>query len=158
MEWRFLVVFLSALIAAQSGCRSLTSKLSDSPVDNLTSKLGNDDNKPTADTAEPQKMVAIWRENILQMDGAPPVKGFTGRFYFYDRAGEAIRVDGELNIYGYDDSRQVKQRIPDNHFIFEADKFNDHYAPSDIGHSYNIWIPWEEYGGFRKSITLIPVF
>ena len=168
MDWRYCFLLI-ALIAAQSGCRSLIPNASVSAIEKITANVkgpkdSDHDSTPTglqtaSDlTTDPSRIAVIWKEDVLQSGAARPVKGFTGRIYFYNGSNEIVPVDGQLNVYGYDDSDLVKQRVPNIHFIIEADKFADHYSPSNLGPSYTIWIPWEEYGGHRKSITLIPVF
>ena len=160
MEWRYFLLFL-AMIAFQTGCRSLSPNSGDSSIDKLATNPPTDgaevDVKPTV-LSDPTRMAIIWNENVLQSDAAPAVKGFTGRIYFYNQKGEIVEAQGQLNVYGYDDSGPVKKRVPDLHFIVEPDKFAEHYSKSDLGHSYSVWIPWEQYGGHRKSITLISVF
>ena len=163
MEWRYCLLF-AALIMVQSGCRSLSPGDAESPLEKLTSRLSLSETKSKPDAtkqnneAEPTRIAVIWKENILQSDGGRPKQGFTGRIYFYDQAGEVVKASGSLNVYGYEDSGDIKRVVPDKNFVFEADKFASHYSPSEIGHSYSIWIPWCDYGGFRKSITLVPVF
>ena len=53
---------------------------------------------------EPARMIAIWSDAIYTEAGKPPIRGFGGRLYFYNRDNNAIPVDGQLVVYGYDDS------------------------------------------------------
>ena len=154
---------LSALVVIQSGCKSLSPNGTGSPIEKMAASLQGNDAELVASSEQVSsspaaKMVVVWKENVLQSDSGRPVQGFTGRVYFHDVAGNIVQVEGELNIYGYDDSGEMRKRVPDKHFVFESDKFASHYSPTELGHSYSFWLPWCDYGGIRKMITLVPVF
>lgn len=106
--------------------------------------------------ASPQKMAVIWKETELRTPGQPPVRGFGGRIYFYDDENQPAKVDGELVVYGFDNSS--KSSVADQKFVFKKDKLQSHYGETELGHSYSFWVPWDKLGGDRKSITLIPAF
>ncbi len=38
------------------------------------------------------------------MPGKPVTRGFGGRIYFYNDRSQAVPVDGELVVYGFDDT------------------------------------------------------
>ena len=108
-----------------------------------------------------QTMAIIWSNTALEKPGVPAVKGFGGRIYFYDEDNQAVKADGELVVYGFDDSNKAREVGPkaDRKYVFKADKFQSHFSKTDLGQpSYNVWVPWEKVGGLRKTITLIPVF
>ncbi len=112
---------------------------------------------------KPDKMAAIWTHDILTMSGKPPTRGFGGRIYFYNPKSQAIPVEGELIVHGYEEKRlglnapEAKTQA-DKTFMFTAEQFTEHYSPSDLGASYSIWIPWDPADGVQKEITLIPTF
>ena len=112
---------------------------------------------------KPDKLAAIWTHDILTMSGKPPTRGFGGRLYFYNPKSQAIPVEGELTVHGYEESR-VGLRIinektqADKTFMFTAEQFTEHFSPSDLGASYSVWIPWDAADGMQKEITLIPTF
>jgi len=111
------------------------------------------------ENAKPVTMSAIWADSVYEKPGVPRVKGFGGRFFFYDENNTAVKADGELIVYGFDESVKDKsESIADRKFIFPRDKFQTHYSENDLGAAYSVWIPWEKMGGYRKSITLIPMF
>ena len=106
----------------------------------------------------PSRLAVIWTEKVLDVPSAEPVRGYSGRVYFYDTNDQPVRVEGELTIYGYNDSKEYRSEIADTKYVFPAEKFHSHYQESEIGPAYSIWVPWENPDGFRKSITLVPVF
>ena len=110
----------------------------------------------------PQKMAAIWTHDILTMTGKPPTRGFGGRIYFYNAKSQAIPVDGELIVHGYEElhSRQIdsEKTKADKTFMFTAEQFTAHFSSSELGASYSVWIPWDTADGMQKEITLIPAF
>jgi len=54
---------------------------------------------------KPLKVAVIWTHDILTMTGKPPTRGFGGRLYFYNDKSQAISVDGELVVHGYEEQR-----------------------------------------------------
>jgi len=106
----------------------------------------------------PEKMVAIWRDAVYESGTSPSARGFGGRFYFYDREQKAIRVDGELVIYAFDDSGSSNSTEADRKYVFEQESLQGHFSETALGASYSFWIPWDQVGGARRSIALIPVF
>jgi hypothetical protein len=128
------------------------------PVEVLASKKS----KAKADDGEPapaQTMAAIWNFAVYEKPGSPSIRGLGGRIYFYDAANNAVPADGELVVYGFDgESDNVDSTKPDKKFVFRASEFQSHFSESAIGGSYSVWIPWDKFGGYRKSVTLIPIF
>ena len=107
----------------------------------------------------PQKVIAIWTDAVYQLPGKPPTRGFGGRVYFYNAEDAVIPVNGELVIYAYDDSDpHASAEQPSRKYAFTADQLTRYYSESDLGASYNIWIPWDAVGGDEKQIALLPVF
>jgi len=113
-------------------------------------------------TSEPASMAVVWKDSVYEQPGAPSVKGFGGRLFIYDARNNPVKADGELVVYGYDESNPIHAEGAhtgaDKKFVFPSDKFQRHFSDSNLGASYSVWIPWEKVGGIRKSITLIPVF
>ncbi len=122
-------------------------------------------------TNPPVTMAVIWKDSVLEKPGVPSVKGFGGRIFFYDKDNQSVTAEGELVIYGYDDSQDIggenmtgeegsiaKRSKADRKFVFPAEQFQTHYSETDLGASYSVWIPWEKVGGTRKTIVLIPIF
>lgn len=114
--------------------------------------------------AAPETMAVIWKDAVFEKPGVAPVKGFGGRLYFYDANSNPVKVDGELVVYGFDDTDKesrpdvAKDVAADKRFIFPSEALQSRYSETDLGASYSVWVPWEKVGGNRKTITLIPVF
>lgn len=149
-----LKLLLSALLLFNIGCASITMP----PKEKVAADIPVSNKSTSRVAGPPVRMAVIWKEKLLQTSGRPAVRGFTGRLYFYDHHDNPVQVDGELTVYGYDDSDGIRKEVADRKYVFPADKFSGRYSQSEIGHSYTVWIPWEQHGGIRKAITLVPLF
>jgi hypothetical protein len=148
--WTLILV---AVFATQ-GCKSL-----DFAGKKKAETLTATESKVEAEVAVPTKVVILWQEAVLTQPGVGRIRGFGGRIYFHDRMDKPIAVDGTLSVYGFDDSNPVaKNRQPDKKFVFESEHLAAKQDVTPLGVSYNIWLPWDEDGGYRKLITLVPVF
>lgn len=108
---------------------------------------------------EPIRMAAVWTPDILTTPGAPPTRGFGGRLFFYNKKNQAVPVQGDLMVYGYDDTDPTQpKRRADKRFGFNSEKFASHFSESEFGASYSVWVPWDYELDHRKIVTLIPVF
>jgi len=156
MTIRTLPMVIVVLLAA--GCTTMESNT----VETVTDKLPLMGSEETAETTEPQtpaRLVAIWKDAVYQRPGRPPVRGFGGRIYFYDRRNNPIPVEGQLVVYGYEDAMKgAPATTPDRKFVFRPEQFATHFTPSPLGASYSVWLPWDPVGGYKKSISLIPIF
>ncbi|GIW92161.1 MAG: hypothetical protein KatS3mg110_0202 [Pirellulaceae bacterium] len=107
----------------------------------------------------PTRMVVVWTPDTLTLPGRPPTRGFGGRIYFYNNQGQAIPVDGQLVVYGFDDSDPDEaSTVPHRRFVFTPEQFTKHFSPSELGASYSVWIPWDTNDTRQKTISLLPVF
>lgn len=110
----------------------------------------------------PQSINATWTHDIYTAEGKPPTRGFGGRIYFYNERSQAIPVDGELTVYGFDDTHRSHDGMSiesaDKRFRFTPEQFTTHFSESQLGASYSIWIPWDPAPGYKKKIMLIPTF
>lgn len=108
----------------------------------------------------PAKVVAIWTNSVFNEQGKPPVRGLGGRVYFYDAAHKPIMVDGKLSVFLYDDtdggSRKKQEATKVVHF--SASELAANFTPTEFGASYSFWVPWDEVGGKRTQLSVIPVF
>ncbi len=148
-----------AMALSTVGCQSLTS-------DSAASKKKKKDSSwfsfKKKEYQVPQSMTATWSHDILTLPGKPATRGFGGRFYFYNEKSQAIPVDGELVVYGFDDTN--KQQTTEDlsqatkRFAFTAEQFTTHFSEGELGASYSVWIPWDEAYGAPKKIMLIPTF
>jgi hypothetical protein len=110
----------------------------------------------------PQSMNVTWTHDVLTLAGKPPTRGFGGRFYFYNEKTQAIPVDGDLVVYGFDDTLKKHSAEDlsqaDKRFRFTAEQFTTHFSEGQLGASYSVWIPWDEAYGDQKKIMLLPTF
>ena len=148
-----------AVAISISGCESMTS-------DSTASKKKKKDSSwfsfKKKEYQIPQSMTATWSHDILTLPGKAPTRGFGGRFYFYNEKTQAIPVDGDLVVYGFDDTNK-QQSTEDlsqanKRFRFTAEQFTTHFTEGELGASYSVWIPWDEAYGAPKKIMLIPTF
>lgn len=146
---------MSLLLASSTGCQTWlkTPKLT-SPTEWFKAKTAEEKH------GAPQRVAVIWTDDVLSQIGQPATRGFGGRLYFYNAEEKPVPVEGQLVIYGYDDSQSAQgaQRTPDRKFVFTPEQFKQHFSESQIGPSYSIWIPWEGLEGPRRDISLVPVF
>ena len=107
----------------------------------------------------PARLIAVWSDAVYTEAGKPAVRGFGGRLYFHNAKDKAVPVQGQLVVYGYNDSVDgTPSRQPDRKFAFTAEQLAKHLTAGELGVSYSIWIPWEPVGGYKKTVTLLPVF
>ncbi len=139
-------VLLLSLVLLSNGCSSLD-------LQSMT-ELAKFEKKPEFET--PLQVIPVWSDTVLHQAGKPGTRGFGGRVLFYGENKEkSIRVDGTLIVYAWDDTAEVANRKADRKYVFRADKLQDHYSNSKIGHSYNFWIPWDAAGGEQERVSLI---
>ena len=150
-------VLCCILTLACTGCSSITT---------AKSKSGKKDSswsffkkKPYQ---SPQSINVTWTYDIYTKEGKPPTRGFGGRLYFYNEKSQAIPVEGELTVYGFDDTERSHDgasiESADKRFRFTPEQFTTHFSESELGASYSIWIPWDAAPGMQKKIMLIPTF
>ena len=116
--------------------------------------------KPEIEYQQPVRMAVLWKESVVNAPGKKPTRGFGGRVYFYNEENETVRVDGNLTVYAFDDSNDedMQARAPDRKYVFRASELQMHHGQTGLGESYNVWLPWDEVGGERKTIALVPIF
>jgi hypothetical protein len=114
------------------------------------------DDKPMA----PTKVAAVWTDTVLTQPGVPARRGFGGRIMFYgDKNKEPVKVEGSLVVYAFDEEGRAADNVkPDRKFVFTEEQFAKHYSKSNIGHSYSVWLPWDDAGGLQKEMSLIVRF
>jgi len=104
-------------------------------------------------------VVAAWEP--AASNGDKPMRGFGGRVYFYDQEkNRPVKIDGTVIVYAFDEGgRAAGDSKPNEGFVFDAKTLNSKsvYSKSKLGHSYNLWIPWDAAGpdGQAKKISLI---
>ncbi len=109
---------------------------------------------------KPDKIVALWSDTVLTQTGRPPIRGFGGRLMFYEgKKEDPVKVEGTLVVYAFDETdRDPNNNRPDRKYVITPQQLPLHYSKSKIGHSYSVWLPWDEVGGMQKEFTLIVRF
>ncbi len=145
-------VLICCLVVLLVGCSTFGGKKPTAPWANHSEKK-----KTKYET--PERVIAIWSDAVYQHPGKPATRGFGGRVYFYNNEGKVIPVDGQLVVYAYDDaSAAAGNDKPTRKYGFTAEQLTHYYSDSDLGASYNVWIPWDAVGNEEKQISLFPVF
>ncbi|MFK7769198.1 MAG: hypothetical protein AB8B55_18400 [Mariniblastus sp.] len=161
------LLVLAGTVVSMSGCAtgvrdSMRLSEKDSHWNPLSQMTAAKKKEASDKEATPVTMAAIWKDSAYEQVGSKTVLGFGGRIFFYDRDNNAVKAEGELIVYGFDDSEKeetVQVGVgADKKFVFRESEFQTHFSDSGLGASYSVWIPWEQIGGYRKSVTLIPVF
>jgi hypothetical protein len=143
-----MTVLAALFLVLHSGCAKL----------DLTDSLNWLDRNDKPQT--PDRMMAIWTDTVLNQPARPGIRGFGGRMMFHTlQTDDPVKVDGTLTVYTYDDSHTAtSQRTPSRKFVFRRDQLPSHYSKSALGHSYSIWLPWDEVGNEETIISLIARF
>lgn len=141
-----------------TGCQTMQS----ASLQSLSDKLAitkKEEQLKDSEYETPVRVIAIWSDAMYTQPGAPPTRGFGGRLYFYNAKDKPVPVEGQLVVYAFDELQEGDPaQTPSRKFGFTPEQFTSHYSPTELGASYSIWIPWDSIGGFRKSISLMPVF
>lgn len=110
----------------------------------------------------PTRIVAFWTDEVLTQPGKTPVRGFAGRVMFYndtDKDQKPVRVDGTFTVFAFDDAdRDSGYSAPEKRFVYRPEQLEKYYSESELGHSYSLWLPWDEVGGPERKLCLIARF
>jgi hypothetical protein len=151
-------IFASLAVVLLAGCQTIGLKMPSSLSDKLP-PLTEESRARAARDSIPVRIVAIWSDAVYSQAGHAPVRGFGGRLYFYNERHEAVPVDGQLIVYGFDDSTpENPNKTPSRKFVFTDEQLATRHSVTDLGDSYSIWLPWDEVTGFQTMISLLPVF
>lgn len=109
---------------------------------------------------QPTRMVVLWSPAIQNGPNVEKAqRGFGGRIYFYNKADQAVPVEGQLIVYGYNDTSPQQRHVkPDKKFTFTPQQFTAHYSPTELGASYSVWVGWDDVGGPQAEVSLVPIF
>ena len=141
-------LFLSLVILC--GCSSFTKNF------DLSKRIPWMDTDSIVDN--PQRVTVLWTHTILNQQGLRGVRGFGGRLMFHANPNEKpVRVEGTLTVYAFDETKHTAT-VPERKFLFTPEQFENHYSKTKLGHSYSIWVPWDEVGGEPRRINLLVRF
>ncbi|MEZ6092818.1 MAG: hypothetical protein R3C03_01075 [Pirellulaceae bacterium] len=150
---------LALLVLVSTGCQSVHWSKGDFEKKNWLNQPVKKKKKVSDDPQVPAHFVAVWKEGVLRAPDGGYARGFGGRFYFYNQENEPIKVDGDVYIYGFDDSFEgIELKTPDQKYVFHQEDLQGHYSETDLGHSYSFWIPWDQEHNVNKRVSLVPVF
>ncbi|MEM7784380.1 MAG: hypothetical protein AAF623_13585 [Planctomycetota bacterium] len=158
-----IALFLVCSILGCAGVKD-TMRLSEkdslwNPVEKLKTKKLAKSMSSEEEPNPPVTMTILWKESVFQKPGKPAVRGFGGRVFFYDEFNNTVPAKGKLVIYGFDESNEAeKSQAADKKFEFTSEDLESLFGDTGLGPSYSIWCPWDQVGGFRKTIALIPMF
>ncbi len=149
MKWQCLMSFGLVMVLTSPGCAQFDLRR------DIPWRMGQ-----ISSPKAPTKLVAVWTDAVLHQGGKPATRGFGGRLMFYGAEENApIKVEGTLIVYAFDEADRSPTDVkPDRKYVFPPSQFAQHYSKSKLGHSYSVWIPWDEVGGPRKEISLIARF
>lgn len=153
---RFIVLLLGMMVVVGPGCQTWGNK------SGSTSwwKKSKEPVSPDApeNFGEAVKMDIAWKDDVLPGPDGQLQRGLGGRVHFLDKEGKPIRVHGSLTVYGFDEQNgKVTSPRPDERFHFKDEQLQSVYSNSSIGHSYNIWLPWDEQG-YQRHVAVLPIF
>jgi len=138
------------IAAALSGCASSFDLRKNIPWANGDDKI-----------QEPLKLTVFWSNEVEnRSDRDHGIRGFGGRLYFYGKKPDkAVKVKGDLVVYAFDENnRDPKNVVPDKKYVFKKEMLEKLYSKSSMGHSYSVWLPWDDVGGPQHEITLTARF
>jgi len=152
--------YLIAALIASAGCstgKSASGKYAKSWDIRRAIGMQTDESTPPQ---VPTRLISTWEDTVLSKQGQKPQRGFGGRLVFFNReSDEAIRVDGQLIVYAFDEAdAELKNTQPTRRYVFPREQFARHESPSQIGPAYSVWLPWSELGGEQKNVSLIARF
>lgn len=144
---RFALVLLAAFSAA--GCAVFENPMKPG----LPWMPGKD-----GDVDQAVRLNAVWTEAVMHRQGETPKRGVGARVFFYpvhNPEADPIKAKGQLEIYVYEEEgRDMNDPKPDRKFVFPAEEIAKRHVKDDLGHSYNIFVPYDDAGGPRKKISI----
>lgn len=105
----------------------------------------------------PASVVAFWTDAVLERSGGPPYRGFGGRILFYSRdLTRSIRAKGTLVVYAFNDDLPPPENLkPIRKFVFTAEQLAEMESPSNMGPSYSVLVPWDQFSQEPQRISLM---
>lgn len=161
--WRGAALSALACAAVAVGCSSLETK--DGFSLSKTLDFDMEQKIPWATVLsgqekQPARLIAVWTDAVLHQEGQPSQRGFGGRLMFHRQAGgQAVKVEGELVVFAFrDDGYNLPNAKPDRKYVFTAEQLAKLYGKNQLGHTYSVWLPWDQAGGLKTQLSLIARF
>ena len=138
----------------------------DKSADLAESEESEEGEEPLPPPSVPDRLSVVWSDTVLHQHNKPDERGFGGRILFYspkplgdDTPAEPIVVDGTLTVYAFGDEQgRGAGTKPEKRFVFLPEQLKKHHSKSELGHSYSVWLPWDEVGGPQRRISLFVRF
>jgi hypothetical protein len=144
---RILKLMVGGLAACMAGCAILPDTSMEFPWMEAKPEL-------------PDRILSVWADTILHQAGRPGVRGFGGRLYFYkEGSADPVKVAGSMRVYVFDgESTDPQRAAPLKVFVIRSEDLDSHHSKTSLGHSYNVWVPWDVVGGPNRVLSLIVRF
>lgn len=107
-------------------------------------------------TAQVHSIVCLWEAaEGVGLDGLP-TRGFAGQILFFTRdRAEPVRVNGDVRVYVFDDQGSLEEQSrPLHQFDFPAEAWNVFLHKTNVGPSYQLFIPYTRKGGAFAECAL----
>ena len=110
----------------------------------------------------PAEIVDVWNSYAQVTSEGKTMRGMAGRIHFYDhkKKSQAVKVDGDLNIYVFDGRETDPSHAkPIKVFQFQADTLAQHHSyQKPLGHGYDFFLPMDEIGGEEMPLCIMVRF
>lgn len=103
-------------------------------------------------------VIAFWTNAVIERAGAPPVRGFGGKVYFFPQGAEqAVKVAGTMVVYVFDDTNLDPDAAPTplRKFVFTNEQLAGTLTETKMGPAYNVLLPWDDLDGETEKLSVI---
>ena len=102
------------------------------------------------------EVMALWEPAEGNGVEGLPSRGFAGQVLFFTPGHpQSVKVDGDICIYVFDDFGNEQERAkPIHQFTFDAGSWNTFVRESDLGASYQLFVPYTRPGQWQASCSV----
>lgn len=102
------------------------------------------------------EVVCLWEPAEGNDLNGLPTRGFAGQVLFFTPGSpQSAKVDGDIRIYVFDDVGNTEERSrPIRQFDFDAGSWNALMRDSDLGASYQLFVPYTRPGQFQANCSV----
>ena len=138
-------ICVACMVAAGAGCAGL----------NLPFRRQPDIVEATARNPA-REITCIWQPAEGVGPKGVPTRGMAGQILFFTPKSDApAKVDGEVLVYLFDDQGTPEEQAkPIHKYRFEAPAWNTHLLMSNLGPSYQVFIPYSRPGHHQAKCSL----
>ena len=138
---RICLIGLTAVLAASGGCA-----LFEDPMTPGVPWMPGDQGA----IESPVRVSCVWSDAVMHRSGEKAKRGVGARVFFYRHRNESadpVKVKGQFEIYVFEeDDADADISKPEHKFVFSAEQFANHHIKDDLGHSYNVFVPYDDAG------------